>query len=85
MLVEFMGQKMLGSFHFTVGQKNCLLGLEKQLHHQVCETSFEYCWGGLRGREFFFSALVLVCESLLSPCIRPVFIEFPPVTDLWHD
>lgn len=43
MLVEFMGQKVLGSFCFTVGQKNYLLGLEKQLHDQECETSFDYC------------------------------------------
>jgi len=41
MLVEFMGKTVLGSFHFTMGQKNCLLGLEKQLHHQAYETSFE--------------------------------------------
>lgn len=27
--------------------------------------------------------LVLVCESLLSPCIRPVFIEFPPVAEIY--
>ena len=76
------GANSAGVFSLHNGAKKCLVGAWKAI---ASSSIWDFLWGELGGlkRNRFFLPLVLVCESLLSTWIRPVFIEFPPVTEIY--